>query len=91
MQQEKGAKITIDDLAAMMNRSFEHIENIMDKRFLEIDKSFLQVDKRFAKMEMRFDDMDDRFDDIERSIGSHEHRITRLEDDVRILKTAAGK
>ncbi len=51
------AKITIDDLAVMMNQQFDRIE----KRFEQVDKRFDQVDRRFEQIEQRLDRHDKQF------------------------------
>lgn len=73
MIQEKGKKITIDDLARMMNRSFEDIrENMASKKDLH--------------------EVKEQLDRIENKVNTNqENRISKLEDDVRVLKTAVGK
>ncbi len=45
--EKKTKKVTIDDLAIMMAKSFERV----DKRFDEVDKRFNEVDKRFEKVD----------------------------------------
>lgn len=82
MTREKEWKITIDKLAEMMNRSFKHLE----ERFsMKIEKGFGEVNVRLDKVEYRLDVMEGK------SRFGHENRISRLEDDVRILKNTKEK
>ena len=72
----KNKKVTIEDLAVMVNCGF----NGVDKRFDGVDKRFNIVDKRFDKVE-------DRLDRIEKLlITDHRRRIEKLESEVRELK-----
>lgn len=74
MTKEKGKKITIDQLAQMMKRSFEHMEQRFD-----------DMDKRFDRLELRFDILDSKVN------INHENRISRVEDDLRVIKTKIEK
>jgi len=40
---------------AMMDKRFESMQHIMDKRFEQVDKRFEQIDKRFDFLTFRFD------------------------------------
>ena len=71
----------MDDLALMTQRGFAGME-----------ERFTNVDKRFDVMDDRFDTMDERLDRIEHLlIGSHDRRIEKTEDDIRIIKTLLEK
>ncbi|MDQ3014495.1 MAG: hypothetical protein M3Q73_01375 [bacterium] len=74
MTKEKGKRITIDQLAEMMQRSFKHIE----VRFERLEEKF---DKRFDRLELKFDMLDSKVN------INHENRISRVEDDLRVIKT----
>jgi len=61
---KRGAKnITIDELAAMVQRGFDGV----DKRFGEIDKRFNRVDERFDEMKNY---IDKRIDSLDLSIDT---------------------
>jgi hypothetical protein len=77
------AKITIDELARMMNNAFEHFKEFFS---VKIDKLEERIDNLEVKMDKGFEEMDVRFNRLE---NNHERRITLLEDDVRVLKTKA--
>jgi DNA anti-recombination protein RmuC len=78
---------SIDGLAILCKNNFDRIE----ERFKQVDERFEQVDVRFEQIDERFDQMDRRFDRIENiSIGSHERRIEKLEDNVLEIKTKIG-
>ncbi len=93
------AKVTNDKLAEMMNKSFIHLENKMDERFNAVDKRFEVIDERFEAVDKRFDAVDKRFDKVEyrldaiegKFLTSHENRISKLEDEMRVIKTSRGK
>jgi SMC interacting uncharacterized protein involved in chromosome segregation len=84
------AKITIDELARMMNNAFEHFKEFfsvkIDKLEERIDNLEVKMDKGFASVDKQFVEVDIRLDRLE---NNHERRITLLEDDVRVLKTKA--
>lgn len=74
-------KITIDTLAGIMKTSFEHLEKKVDKLEERVDKGFGEVDEGFEEVNERLD-----------KIGNgHERRITKLEDEMRVVKTSLGK
>lgn len=67
--------ITIDPLAAMIQRGFSEVAKKHD------------VDKQFDSVDKRFDVVDDRFDRIEELIlADHKRRIERLEEQVKGLR-----
>lgn len=69
----KNNEITIDQLAMMVAKGFERVDNRFD-----------EVDKRFDKVEERLDDIDYRLSKIE---GNHERRIDILEARMATVKT----
>jgi predicted nuclease with TOPRIM domain len=88
MTTEQGKRITINQLAQMMQRSFGHLEGRIDK----LEVRFDSLEGRFDFTEKRFDDLEVRFDLLESKIvNNHENRLSRLEDDVRIIKTKLEK
>ena len=67
--------ITIDTLAAMVQRGFSEVAKKRD------------VDKRFDAIDKRFDAVDDRLDRIEKlMLVDHKRRIERLEEQVKDLR-----
>jgi len=72
------ARITIEKLAEMMQRSFEYLEKKFDARIDALEK---KMDKGFAEVGKRSDT-------LEKIANNHEQRLTNTEDDVRVLKTA---
>ena len=96
MKKEAGVEVTIDELAKMMNRSFEHLENKIDgvesSLRAEMREGFARVDDRFSEVNTRMDIMDEYKDLPEgKRFNNHENRISRLEDNMRVVKTALGK
>lgn len=79
-------KITIDDLAIMVQKGFNETASKTD-----MNVRFEVIDARFDAVDARFDKVDERLDRIENIlIRAHDDRLDRLEDSVRILKTKAG-
>jgi tetrahydromethanopterin S-methyltransferase subunit G len=72
------AKVTIENLAGMMKTSFDHLEEKIDGVKEELKKELVEVNLRLDRIESKVD-------------NNHENRISRLEDDVRIIKTALEK
>ena len=68
---------TIDGLAGMVKGEFDRVYT----RFDQVDERFDQIDKRFDNLESRLDHLESVF------IASHDRRLDRLEDNVRIIKT----
>lgn len=90
-------KITLENLAAMVqegfaffatkfdaiDRRFEDLENKMNKKFDEIDKRFDSIDDRLDIIDMRLDKIEGRLDNIEHVIlKDHLGRIVRIEEQV---------
>jgi len=69
-------KMTLDDLAAMMKRQFDFMEEKFDARFDSIDE-------RFKSMEEKMDGLGQRFDKIDEIVlQDHRPRIYALEKEV---------
>lgn len=78
MFMEIGKKITIEALARMMAKSFDHLE----KRIDGVENSLR------ARMDEGFAEVNARLDKIEFIVTqNHENGISKLEDDLRMLKT----
>jgi len=77
-------KTELENLAIMTAKSFA----LVDERF---DSMKEEIDERFEKVDERFDTMDERFDKLEFMVGGHGRRLDKVEDNIRILKTSAGK
>lgn len=76
----KNKKITIDDLARMIQRGFEETAKKadVDKRFEQIDKRFEQVDKRFDNLEGQINNIDNKVNQIDRRLFSIEEDISEI-------------
>lgn len=86
---------TIDDLAVMIKKSFDHVE----ERFSQVDKRFSQVDKRFDHIDKHFEQFDKRLnaleigqEDIKLRLNNVAHRfeLKELEHRVEILENRLG-
>lgn len=67
-------KITIEDLARMVQDGFADFKSYVDRKFDAIDE-------RFCRIEERLDNIETRLDRIEHSILiDHRDRIERLEE-----------
>lgn len=77
-------KITINDLAVMVQNGFNSIHSEMDTRFNLVDKKFEAVDRRFEQIESRFDK---RFDGIDARFERLESRVKNIETRVENLDT----
>ncbi len=94
MTEEKAGKMTIDKLASMMNTAFEDIREKMATK-----DDIKHLEERFDKVDMRLDMVEGRLETVENSLerieskvdNRQENRISKLEDDVRVLKTTIGK
>jgi archaellum component FlaC len=88
---EKPKKMTLDLLAQMMNRSFEH----MDKRFDKVENRLDKVENKLDKVEVRLEgvertlkNVDFRLEAVEQKVSFNEdNRMNRLEEDMRKVKT----
>ncbi len=81
-------KITIDVLAGMMNHSFDHLENKMNEGFTSVNIRVDKVESRLEKVEKKLEDVDERLEKVESTINlNNENRLSRVEDDIRKIKT----
>jgi hypothetical protein len=78
-KKEIGGKVTIDELARMMNSSFEDIRKNMATK-----SDLARIE---SKLEEKIGGVKDSVNRIE---NRFERRIEILEDDVRVLKTTIG-
>jgi len=81
---EKGKKITIDKLGELMNKAFMHLEQQISNIRVEMATK-KGMSEEFAKVHYRLDVIEGKM------INNHENRISKLEDDIRVLKTSKGK
>jgi hypothetical protein len=68
--EDKVDNISIDDLAAMMKRSFDHLDKRADSIEKKIDDGFIRLDKRIDGVEVR----------LSSKINDLDIRMGRLED-----------
>ena len=71
-------KTTLDDLARMTQNGFSSIKNDMDGQFTGVNKRFDEIDSRLNRIENIL-------------IRTHENRIEKLEDTMRIVLTRLEK
>lgn len=73
-------KVTIDQLALMVERGFNEVCERMDKGLKEVDERFDKVEDRLDKVEDRLDAVENKLDRIETRLDSLERRILAIED-----------
>jgi DNA anti-recombination protein RmuC len=83
MKKETTKKITLEDLAGMVNRGFRDV----DQKFEKVDQRFNAMDKKFDIVDSRFNDMEDRFDGLENRMTNIEKLLLKNDDEHRIFKT----
>lgn len=71
-------KITIDELAAMVQRGFKEAADENGRNFERIEKQFGGMDARFDGIDARFDNMDARFDNMDARLGRLEADVSGL-------------
>jgi peptidoglycan hydrolase CwlO-like protein len=89
----KNKETTIDELATMVQKGFQSMDEKMDKGFESVNKRFDRVEGRVVGLESKMDTMvkqidnlqrgqvriEDRLDEIAPRVKEHEKRITILE------------
>ncbi|MEK7576946.1 MAG: hypothetical protein AAB482_04625 [Patescibacteria group bacterium] len=74
-------KMTIDDLAFMVNKGFDHMsETLADKK--SVNKRFDLVDEQFSAVDQRFNLVDKRFTGVEQKLDHMDARLGSVERDV---------
>jgi len=71
-------KTTIEDLAIITQKGFASVDEKIENLDDKVDNLTIEMNTRF-----------DRIENI--LIRAHENRLDKIEDDIRILKTLAGK
>src|SRR3989344_1098577 len=87
-------KVTLDTLAAMVQRGFLETAKkadgdarfeLVDDRFGQIDKRFELVSARFDQVDGRLDHMDKRLDHVDGRLAHIDARLATIEHDIRDL------
>ena len=76
-------KITLEDLALMVKKGFDHAASKEDLKAVE-----LRLDKRIDNLETRFDSLEARFDLLETKVDGLETKVDTLEIKMDGLKTS---
>jgi len=85
---QTGKRITINQLAEMMQRAFNELHIEVKEQIKDVKAQISGVEVRLSGVEHRLDGVEHRLDIIEGKLTTNqENRISRLEDDVRIIKT----
>lgn len=85
---KKSRKITNEDLAT----SIEDLARMTHNGFVAVDKRFDKVEDRLDKLDGQMSTANGRLGRIEDLlITSHERRLDKLEDNVRVIKTVIEK
>jgi tetrahydromethanopterin S-methyltransferase subunit G len=73
-------KITIEDLALMIQRGFDETAKKagVDKRFGDVNKRFDDVDRRFDEVDKRFEQVDNRLDHMDARLSNIEQDIAEI-------------
>ena len=79
--------MTIDDLAAMMNREFERTRKEMRDSFQEVRVDISHLDQRLAKLEFKVDELKDMITYIQDvDILNLQKRVKELEQELKVIK-----
>ena len=74
--------MTLDDLAALMEKGFAKAEKSTDKKIEDlagmVNRNFDRMDERFANMDKRFEKVDERFDKVEAGIKKLSKDVTDI-------------
>jgi phage shock protein A len=54
-----------------LNKRFDQIIEIFERRFEQVDKRFEQVDRRFEQVDRRFEQVDKRFEEVEKRLDEN--------------------
>lgn len=71
IRKSKAKETTIDKLAMMVAKGFEHVDkrfDNVDKRFEQVDQRFEQVDKNFSRIEATLSTMQRDIEEIQREM-----------------------
>lgn len=96
----KNKKITINDLAGMMQGGFTEITGKMGKlaKKSEMDAKFKGMDAQFAAVNLRLSEHDKRFDDLEEKIDENRNLMDSyvkaqedFKEEFEVVKSKVGK
>lgn len=80
--------MTIDELARITQKGFEGVGAEIKELRGEVKDFKQETYERFDKVETRLNTVEAGLNRIEnRFVGTHQNRIERLEDDMRVVKT----
>lgn len=82
----KKKRVTIDDLAMMVQRGFhETSENINGFR-KDTNKKFENVDKRIESIDKRFENVENEIGDVKNKVNQIDRRLFSIEEDIAEIK-----
>lgn len=84
--------ITIDDLAGMIKRGFDATATKVDMeaRFTDTAKDIAGLKQDIARLEKEIAELRQDIAHLNRIPFALEQRVTRMEDDIRLIKTKVG-
>lgn len=68
MKKETSKKMAIDDLALMVGKAFNALDEKLEKKFDSIDKCFESVDKRFESIDKRLESVEDQLQKVRNDV-----------------------
>lgn len=89
----KKKKITLEDLAMMVQRGFQEVAKQMGgtAKRVDVERGFRAVEKRFTAVDQRFDGIENRLVGVENHLVGVENRLVNIEFDVSYLKARVNE
>ena len=86
----KGIEAMIDDLALMVSKGFQHLEDRLNKRFDRIDQKFEYMEDRLSRLEDKVDHLESQIFDLTNDVAVLHKEVSKLRYDFTGLKTQLG-
>jgi archaellum component FlaC len=77
---KKNEEITKNELARMVQKGFQSMDEKMEKGFQSIDERFQGIDKRFQSMDEKVDRIDRRLSNVENQVDSLQRGQEKIHD-----------
>jgi predicted nucleic acid-binding Zn-ribbon protein len=89
-KKNKPKEMTVDQLAVITLKSFSHLEkkvDILNDEIKGVKDRLDKVEDSLGTVENKISAIEDTLNKVEKNTNGHEHRISHLEDDARVIKT----
>ncbi|MDP2587459.1 MAG: hypothetical protein Q8P33_01630 [bacterium] len=85
MNKNNNQPLDLNDLAAMIARSFDEQNKLLEQRFSAIDQRFEGVDKRFLGVDKRLENLEKGQGELQETVAGHGQQLFSLQRQVDVV------